>query len=108
MLKSGSEEDEDDDMQAVFTLREDDRNRTVYDTAYDTYIDAPDDTIIPGIEPNLAMHPFVTDYLKLAMDMNIRHLEKQMTDSRKLLMDEESYRLVNIFTRCAFLLTDGG
>ena len=31
-----------------------------------------------------------------------------MVESRKQLMDEESYRLVNIFTRCAFILSDGG
>jgi len=46
--------------------------------------------------------------MKVAMYMNLRHLEKQMTESRKQLMDEESYRLVTIFTRCAFILSDGG
>ena len=91
----------------MFTLGEDDRNRNVYDPAYDEHIEAPDE-LIPGIEPNLAMHPFATDYMKVAMDMNLRHLEKQMTESRKQLMDEESYRLVTIFTRCAFILSDGG
>jgi hypothetical protein len=30
-----------------------------------------------------------------------------MTIARKLLFDEETYALKNIYTRCAFLLSDG-
>ena len=40
--------------------------------------------------------------------MNKNYLKNNKIESRKMLMDEENYELVNIFTRCAFILTDGG
>ena len=53
----------------------------------------------------MALHPYKTDYLNIA-SLNINYLKKNMALSRKLLAEEETYSLLNIYTRCAFILCD--
>jgi hypothetical protein len=108
MVKHAGHEDEDEGMAQVFTISEEDRQLSCYDAKYDKYINNVDDSVFPGIEGNLVTHPYCTDYMYLASNMNKNYLKNNKIESRKMLMDEENYELVNIFTRCAFILTDGG
>ena len=99
-------DEEDDPMKQVFMLKEEDLRRSVYDSYYDNQVGLVDLTLSTELEPNLALHPFKCDYLAMAA-ININYLKKNMALSRKFLVDEETYSLLNVYTRCAFLLSDG-
>lgn len=79
--------------------------RSVYDPYYDNFIDQDDKNLTTELEPNLALHPFKTDYVSIA-SLNLNYLKKNMALSRKFLSDEETYSLLNIYVRCAFILCD--
>ena len=51
------------------------------------------------------MHPYKADYLAMA-SLNHNYVRKNKLLSRKMLVDEESYSLINIYVRCEFLLSD--
>ena len=53
----------------------------------------------------MAMHPYKADYLAMA-NLNHNYVRKNKLLSRKMLVDEESYSLINIYVRCEFLLSD--
>lgn len=89
-------------------LREDDAACSVLDSRYDEFIDAGYDKLglTSDVEPNLGLHPFSTDYIKIT-NLNLNYTRKNLTESRKLLLEEETYAFINIYTRCQFLLSDG-
>jgi len=58
------------------------------------------------LEPNLGLHPFSTDYIKLT-NLNIKYTMRNMTESRRILYEDEIYPMINVHTRAAFLLSDG-
>ena len=58
-------------------------------------------------EPNLWLHPFNTDYIKLT-NINVHFARKNMNESLKFLIEDEVYPLINVHTRAAFLLSNGG
>jgi len=62
--------------------------------------------ITSELEPQLAYHPLVADYIKIAA-LNLAYTKKNLTVSRKLVYDDETYGTVNVYTRCAYLLSDG-
>ena len=86
-------------------MKEEDLRRSVYDSYYDRFIDYEDKNLSTELEPNMALHPYHTDYLNIA-GLNLNYLRKNMSLSRKLLQEEETYSLLNIYTRCAFILCD--
>ena len=101
---SASDEDEDPTKQ-VFMMKEEDLRRSVYDPYYDRFIDHEDKNLSTELEPNLPLHPYKTDYISIA-SLNLNFLRKNMALSRKLLQEEETYSLLNIYTRCAFILAE--
>jgi len=108
MLQNRNEE-EDQDQNEVYMLKEDDLSRSVTDPKYNKYSEQTSLEVL-GItsdyEPHLAYHPFITDYIKL-VGLNINYTKKNQALARKQLFDEESYGMINVYTRSSFLLTDG-
>lgn len=84
LAKTTNSDDEDDPTKQVFILKEEDLRRSVYDTYYDRYVDFEDKNLSTELEPNMAVHPYRTDYLNIA-GLNLNYLRKNMTLSRKLL-----------------------
>ena len=41
-------------------------------------------------------------------NLNLNFTKKNHALARRALADEETYSLLNIYTRCSFMLTDGG
>ena len=105
LAKTSNSDDEEDPTKQVFMLKEDDLRRSVYDTYYDRFIEFEDRNLSTELEPNMALHPYRTDYLSIA-SLNLNYVRKNMTLSRKLISEEETYSLINIYTRCAFILSD--
>lgn len=105
LAKTSNSDEEDDPSKQVFMMKEEDLRRSVYDPYYDRYIELEDGSLSTDLEPNIAMHPFRCDYLNIA-GLNLNYLKKNMQLSRKLLAEEETYSLLNIYTRCAFILCD--
>lgn len=94
----------------MYILRDEDK-RSVYDPKYNEYIgyrsmDQFNLGFSVDLEDNLGLHPFNTDYIKLS-NLNLNYARKNMTESRKLLDEDEAYPIINVFTRSAFLLCDG-
>ena len=54
LQKTSNSDDEDDPTQQVYMLKEDDLNRSVYDTKYDKYIEYHDTNLSSDLEPILA------------------------------------------------------
>jgi hypothetical protein len=82
---------------------------SVFDPKYQKYanqIDYKKLGITSELEPQLAYHPLVADYIKIAA-LNLAYTKKNLTVSRKLVHDEETYGTVNVYTRSAYLLSDG-
>lgn len=86
-------------------MKEEDLRRSVYDSYYDRFVEYEDKNLSTELEPNIALHPYRTDYLSIA-GLNLNYLKKNMALSRRLISEEETYSLLNIYTRCAFLLFD--
>ena len=110
LQKTSNSDDEDDPTQQVYVLKEEDLNHSVYDSKYDKYIEwleHHDAQLSSDLEPILAQHPFKADYLKMS-NLNLNFAKKNHAASRRALVDEEAYSLLNIYTRCSFMLTDGG
>ena len=84
VAKTSNSDEEDDPSKQVFMLKEDDLRRSVYDPYYDTHIEVEDKNLTTELEPNLAFHPFRTDYLSIAT-LNLNYLKKNMALSRKFL-----------------------
>ena len=105
LAKTSNSDEEDDPTKQVFMLREEDLRRSVYDPFYDKYIENVDSNLTSELEPNLALHPYRVDYIAVA-GLNLNYVRKNMVTSRKLLNEEETYSLLNIYTRCAFILCD--
>lgn len=105
VAKTTNSDEEDDPTKQVFMIKEEDLRRSVYDVYYDRFIDYEDKNLSTELEPNMALHPYRTDYLSIA-GLNLNYLRKNMALSRKLLQEEETYSLLNIYTRCAFILCD--
>ena len=78
----------------------------MYDESYDRFVDKPDQNLSTELEQNLALHPYKADYLAMA-SLNHNYVRKNESLSRKMLVDEETYSLINIYVRCSFLLSDG-
>lgn len=55
----------------------------------------------------MGFHPYNTDYIKIS-NLNLNYAKKNMTESRKILYDDEAYPIINVQTRSAFLLSNGG
>ena len=94
----------------MYIIREEDK-RSVYDPKYFEFVgfrtlDQFQLGFSVDLEPNLGLHPFNTDYLKLT-NLNIKYTRRNMTESRKILYEDEIYPMVNVHTRAAFLLSDG-
>jgi len=95
----------------MYILREEDK-RSVYDPKYNEFfglrtLDQFNLGFSVDLEPNLGLHPFNTDYIKLT-NLNLNYARKNMTESRKVLYEDETYPMINVHTRAAFLLSDGG
>lgn len=105
LAKTSNSDEEDDPSKQVFMLKEEDLRRSVYDSYYDQFIDHEDTHLSADLEPNIALHPYRCDYLNIA-SLNLNYLKKNMALSRKLLAEEETYSLLNIYIRCAFILCD--
>ena len=101
--RSPNSDEENDPTKQVFMMKEEDLRRSVYDAFYDKFIDFEDKNLMSDLEPNLALHPYKTDYINIA-GINMYYLKKNMDVSRKMLADEETYSLLSIYTRCAFIL----
>ena len=101
--RSPQSDDENDPLKSVVMMKEEDLRRSVYDSYYDKYVDFEDKNLTTELEPNLALHPYKTDYINIAV-LNLYYLKKNLSVSRKLLTEEETYSLLNIYTRCAFIL----
>lgn len=101
--RSPASDDETDPSKQVIMMKEEDLRRSVYDNYYDKFIDLEDKNLTTELEPNLALHPYKTDYINTA-GLNLYYLKKNLAVSRKLLSEEETYSLLNIYTRCAFIL----
>lgn len=91
-------------------MREDDR-KSVYDQKYFEFViyknlDQFNLSLTLDLEPNLGLHPFQTDYIKVSL-LNLNYAKKNMDESRKVLYEEEIYPMINVHTRSAFLLSDG-
>ena len=84
-------------------MKEEDLRRSIYDAYYDKYIEYEDKNLTTELEPNLALHPYKTDYVNIS-GLNLYYLKKNLAVSRKMLSEEETYSLLNIYTRCAFIL----
>ena len=54
LQKTSNSDDEDDPTQQVYMLKEDDLNRSVYDSKYDKYIEYHDVHLSSDLEPILA------------------------------------------------------
>ena len=76
-------------------MKEEDLRRSVHDAYYERFIDFEDKNLTTELEPNLAVHPYKTDYINIA-SLNLKYLKKNLTVSHKLLSDEETYSLLNI------------
>ena len=105
LAKKSNSDEEDDPTKEVFMMKEEDLRRSVYDSCYDRFIEFEDKFLSTELEPNMALHPYRCDYLNIA-GLNLNYLKKNMTLSRKLLSEEETYSLLNIYIRCAFVLCD--
>lgn len=95
----------------MYILREEDK-RSVYDPKYYEFygiftLEKFNLGFSVDLEPNLGIHPYNTDYIKLS-NLNQVYCRKNMTESRKLLYEDETYPIINVHTRAAFLLSDGG
>lgn len=99
----------DDDDDAIYDVADEDRPLNVYDGRLDKYIDkdARDLGLTVEVEPHLGLHPYNTNYLKLA-NLNINFVKKNLFEAKRFLKDEENYAFRNIFERCSVLLSDGG
>lgn len=94
----------------MYILREEDK-KSIYDARYFEYcgfrtLDQFSLGFTVDLEPNLGLHPFNTDYIKLT-NLNIKYTMRNMTESRKLLYEDEIYPMINVHTRAAFLLSNG-
>jgi len=103
------EDDDEDPEEELYMLREEDRTKSVYDPFYNEFIDMSAEKMgmTSELEPHLGFHPYSTDYNKI-YSLNYNYACKNLSEARKFLHDEETYALINIYTRCSFLLTDGG
>ena len=81
LAKTSNSDDEDDPTKQAFILKEEDLRRSVYDSYYDRFIDYEDKNLSTELEPNMALHPYRTDYLNIA-GLNLNYLRKNMTKSR--------------------------
>ena len=104
------DEEDNDDSHQKYILREEDK-KSVFDPKYFEYISKKsledyDLNMALDLEPNLGLHPYQTDYMKLAL-LNLNYAKRNMDDSRKVLYEEEIYPIINVHTRAAFLLADG-
>ena len=78
-------------------------NCSVYDAKFSQYMtftnfDQFNTGISAEFEPNLGLHPYATDYLKI-VNLNLNYVRKNLTESRKVLFEEESYPVINVHTR---------
>lgn len=111
MVSQAPRDDEETSIEAqMYILREEDK-RSVFDSKYDQYIacknlDGFNLPLVIDLEPELALHPYNTDYIKITT-LNLNYARKNMTESRKLLYEDELYPLINAHTRAAFILSDG-
>jgi len=75
----------------------------VYDAKFSQYInfkhlDQFTSSLSDEFEPNLGLHPYATDYIKISL-LNINYVKKNLTESRKVLFEEDSYPVINVHTR---------
>ena len=105
LAKTSNSDEEDDPAKQVFMMKEENLRRSVYDSYYDRFIDFEDKYFTTELEPNMALHPYRCDYLNIA-GLNLNYLKKNITLSHKLLSEEQTYSLLNIYIRCTFVLCD--
>jgi len=99
----------DEEDEAIYEVNEEDRPASVYDARLDKYVGLmPEDIgLTSDVESHLAMHPYSTDYIRLA-NLNVNYVRKNLAEAKRFLKDEESYAYRNIFERCSVLLSDAG
>ena len=83
--RTGNSDDEEDPQFMFFGVQngiEEDKTMNVYDEKYDQFIDMPleDLGLTTEVEPNLAMHPYSTNYLFITQ-MNVNYVRKNLKEA---------------------------
>ena len=81
--RTGNSDDEEDPQFMFFGGQnglEEDKTMNVYDEKYDQFIDMPLEDLGLEVEPNLAMHPYSTNYLFITQ-MNVNYVRKNLKEA---------------------------
>ena len=103
LARTSNSDEEDDPSKQTLCLKDEDLRRSVYDPHYDRFIDFEVKSLSAELEYNIALHPYRADYISMA-GLNLNYVRKNCAISRKLLSEEETYSLLNVYTRSAFIL----